>query len=144
MENTYDINQLALMSGFTTRTLRTYLSQGILNGTKENGIWRFSEEEVDRFFSDPYVKEGLRIKRNNLVYDFLGQRHTKEKRTCVVLDVPAGLVEGNKISALFCKEMEAAQDVVFNYIYEEGACRIILSGKEEEVMRLLEAYRKLS
>ena len=32
MEGTYNINDLALMTGFTTRTLRTYLKEGLLKG----------------------------------------------------------------------------------------------------------------
>ena len=32
MDGTYNLNELSLMSGFTTRTLRTYLNQGLLKG----------------------------------------------------------------------------------------------------------------
>ena len=65
MENKYDLNDLALMTGFTTRTLRNYLTQGLLEGEKENGVWQFTPEQLDRFFSEPFVKEGLRIKENS-------------------------------------------------------------------------------
>ena len=37
MERMYTLNDLALMTGFTTRTLRNYLTQGLLKGKKENG-----------------------------------------------------------------------------------------------------------
>ncbi len=30
MEQTYNLNELAIMTGFTTRTLRNYLNQGLL------------------------------------------------------------------------------------------------------------------
>ena len=35
MEETYSLNDLAMMTGFTTRTLRNYLTQGLLNGEKK-------------------------------------------------------------------------------------------------------------
>ena len=53
MENTdrtYSLNELAMMTGFTTRTLRTYLDKGLLRGEKPGGVWQFTAEEVDRFF----------------------------------------------------------------------------------------------
>ena len=89
MENKYDLNDLALMTGFTTRTLRNYLTQGLLEGEKENGVWQFTPEQLDHFFSEPFVKEGLRIKRSSAVFDFLAEKDRKTARTCVVLDLPA-------------------------------------------------------
>ena len=53
MENKYDLNDLALMTGFTTRTLRNYLTQGLLEGEKENGVWQFTPEQLDRFSASP-------------------------------------------------------------------------------------------
>ena len=47
-ERTYDLNELAQMTGFTTRTLRTYLKQGLLHGEKVGGVWRFTPEELDK------------------------------------------------------------------------------------------------
>ena len=104
MEGTYNINDLALMTGFTTRTLRTYLKEGLLKGEKVNGIWQFSAEEIDRFFREPFVKEGLRIKRSGQVFDFMADQ-PKAARSCVILDIPASVAKGNQISAFFCSEM---------------------------------------
>ncbi len=38
----YTINELALISGFTTRSLRNFISMGHLNGEKIDGIWQFT------------------------------------------------------------------------------------------------------
>ena len=78
MEKKYNLNDLALMTGFTTRTLRNYLLGGILKGEKIDGVWQFSDEDLDRFFAEPFVKEGIRIKRNGVVFDFLAAK----QRTC--------------------------------------------------------------
>ena len=91
MDGTYNLNELSLMSGFTTRTLRTYLNQGLLKGEKTNGAWRFTAEEVDAFFAQPFVKEGLRIKQSAVVFDFLADRRVKSGRACVVLVEQHGL-----------------------------------------------------
>ena len=55
MEKTYDIAQLAQMTGLTDRTLRSDLKKGILTGTLLNGKWQFSPQQVQRFFDTPAV-----------------------------------------------------------------------------------------
>ena len=138
-DRTYDLNELATMTGFTTRTLRTYLKTGLLHGTKVDGAWRFTLEDLDRFFNEPFVKEGLRTKRSAIVYDFLAQKSTSAGRMCVVIDRPVTLAEGEALSAFFCKQMESAADAVFAYDYNDGHCRVILSGDEAQVARILAA-----
>jgi len=141
MDRKYNLNDLALMTGFTTRTLRNYLNQGLLNGEKTNGMWQFTAAEIERFFSEPFVKEGLRIKRSGVVFDFMAGRNKKEERSCVILDIPASLQEGNAISAFFCEKMQDAVDVTFNYGWDSGACRVILAGAADSVADLMQAYR---
>ena len=77
MERTYTLAEIAMMTGFTDRTLRNYLKQGLLKGEKVNGTWQFSAEAADAFFAQPFVKEGLRIKRSAAVFDFMGEKKKK-------------------------------------------------------------------
>ncbi len=139
MEGTYNINDLALMTGFTTRTLRTYLKEGLLKGEKLNGIWQFSAEEIDRFFREPFVKEGLRIKRSAQVFDFMADQ-PKVARSCVILDIPASAAKGNQISAFFCEQMCEASDAKFNYGWDNGLCRVILTGAADSVAAIMQKY----
>ena len=44
--NYYLINHLVLITGLTARTIRNYISNGILHGEKINGLWHFTPEEV--------------------------------------------------------------------------------------------------
>ena len=74
MDRNYTLDDIALMTGFSTRTLRNYLTQGLLKGEKIDGKWQFTAGELDRFFAEPFVREGLRIKRNGIVFDFLADR----------------------------------------------------------------------
>ena len=140
MDGTYNLNELSLMSGFTTRTLRTYLNQGLLKGEKTNGAWRFTAEEVDAFFAQPFVKEGLRIKQSAVVFDFLADRRVKSGRACVVLDLPASRAEAMAISDLFCEQMRKAADAMFKFDWDNGVCRVILSGAEDQVAGIVRAY----
>ncbi len=46
MDKYYTLNELATITGLTTRTLRNHLKSNILNGEKIDGIWQFTEEEL--------------------------------------------------------------------------------------------------
>ena len=140
MGEKYDLNDVAMMTGFTTRTLRNYLTQGLLKGEKENGAWRFTAADLDAFFSEPFVKEGLRIKRSGAVFDFLADRKKPAARTCVILDIPASLKKSNAISSFFCARMNEAEDVSFTFDTDKGVCRVILSGEAEQVAKIMQAY----
>lgn len=142
MEKKYNLNDVALMTGFTTRTLRNYLLGGILKGEKIDGVWHFSEEDLDAFFKEPYVKEGVRIKQSGVVFDFLAGKGAKTARTCAILDVPAKLKEGREISTFFCDKMNDASDVVFTFDWDKDVCRIILAGDAEQVAGLVRAFNE--
>ena len=133
MKNIYSINDLALMSGLTTRTLRNYISVGLLKGSKgEDGTWKFTPEEVAAFFNEPFVKESVKVKYNNIVFDFLSN-YNNGNRACVILDFPTGVKEANELSAFFCEQMKDAKDANFAFNYEKGVSRIILSGDEKQI-----------
>ena len=143
MDRNYNLNEIALMTGFSTRTLRNYLNQGLLKGEKVDGAWQFTAEEIDRFFAEPFVKEGLRIKRNAIVFDFLADRSKQAKSACVILDIPVSMKERKTLSDFFCKQMEAVSDAVFTFDWNDGNVRIILSGAEESVATIMETYHGL-
>lgn len=140
MDGKYNLNDLALMTGFSTRTLYNYLNQGLLHGEKSNGMWQFTAEEIERFFQEPFVKEGLRIKHNSVVFDFMAGRRKNQERSCMILDIPASLKKGNQISAFFCNKMNDVEDVVFNYEWDNGICRVILSGAADSVADIMKTY----
>jgi len=48
----YNLNQVAMITGLTTRTLRNHLSLGTLKGEKIDGNWSFTEEELEAYIYD--------------------------------------------------------------------------------------------
>ena len=140
MNGTYNLNDVAMMTGFTTRTLRNYMNQGFLKGEKTGGMWFFTPEGLDCFFKEPFVREALRIKRSSVVFDFMAGGNRNTARTCVILDIPASVSEGNTISAFFCDRMNDASDTMFTFDWDKGQCRIILSGAADQVEKIMKAY----
>ena len=139
-EKTYSLNDLAMMTGFTTRTLRNYLLQGLLKGEKTDGVWQFTPAQLEAFFAEPFVKEGLRIKHSAAVFDFLADKHKQTKRLCVILDLPLSRKESRQLSTFFCEQMKTAADTTFTFDWDNKLGRVILSGAEDQVMKILDAY----
>lgn len=150
MKHDYSLNELSMMTGFSTRTLRNYLSSGLLEGEKREGVWRFSAEALSRFFGEPFIKEGLRIKGRAMVFDFLGDSGKETDRACVILDLPASSTESGSISAFFCDRInrlelsEQAAPINFGFLYDRGLCRVILSGDAAAVTAMAAEYYQSS
>ncbi|MBQ9459539.1 MAG: helix-turn-helix domain-containing protein [Oscillospiraceae bacterium] len=135
----YSLNDLAVMTGLTTRTLRNYIKRGILNGEKIGGDWRFSESEFEAFASNPYVRRSLRARRSGDVLDFLAGRTTRGGRACFILDSAVPDDAGAEIAAFFCDTVRG-DGVSFTYERSGGVSRVILLGEERRVAEIITAY----
>ncbi len=137
----YNLNEIAMITGLTTRTLRNYLKMDLLKGEKINGNWSFTEEELDGFMSHPAVKQAIAAKRNAVVYDFLSDPFKKGNRICTILDLPVSDAEAMETAAFFCDLINKnGSDIVFKYNQEKGFARFILSGSEDQVADFMKAY----
>ena len=62
----YTIEQLSCITGLTTRTLRNYLKSNILQGSKDSGMWHFTEEQVSEFIHHPMVYPSIQDTRSRV------------------------------------------------------------------------------
>ena len=138
----YSINDVSMMSGFSDRTLRNYMNLGLLHGEKINGKWQFTAEDLGAFFADPNVKQGLKIKDKKQIFDFIANDKKTESAACIVLDLAVNLAEGNRISALFCDLVNEQEDVKFSYTFDHNHARVVLTGPEQQVRKIMETYYK--
>jgi hypothetical protein len=76
----YLIKHLTLFTGLTDRTIRNYLSMGLLQGEKINGLWHFTPEQVEAFISHPAVRPSIQAKHHGLVYDFLLEQKRRPQK----------------------------------------------------------------
>ena len=142
MEKYYTLNEVAMMTGLTTRTLRNYLKMNVLKGEKIDGIWKFTEEEFAEFIQNPYVKPSLQAKNKAIVFDFLAQNEKRTNEICTIIDVCEDSNEAEEISAFFCEEINKRNEGKINFSYEKNGSyvRVILRGYEDTVMEILNAY----
>lgn len=145
MEKKYTINQVAVMSGLTTRTLRNYIKMNILNGEMVEGVWKFTEEDIGEFFQNPYVKPSIQAKNKAIVFDFLAQNEKRINEICTIIDVCVEAHEAEEIAAFFCEEVNKRNggNVKFSFEKNGSYVRVILKGYEDAVMEILNAYYNL-
>lgn len=142
MDERYTIEDVAAFTGLTDRTLRTYLKEGRLTGSKEDGTWRFAPEDLERLFRDGGVRRAMEANRNAVIYDFL-LGGPDEDRCCAVRDIPVpdGGEEALRTRLVERVNREAGQ-VKFTYSYGvdrrgRGSARTILAGPTCVVREIL-------
>jgi len=71
MDKLYTVEDIATMTMLTSRTIRTYIKEGILKGRKIGGQWRFTEEDVKAMMDNgTYQKDYFSNLRQDIL-DFI-------------------------------------------------------------------------
>ncbi len=140
----YTIEQLSLLTGLTTRTLRNYLKRGMLQGSKETGFWQFSDEQVSAFILHPSVYPSIQAKQHAMIYDFLAEQNQTESELCMLLNRTLGKTEAAEMAEFFCSEASKLSHIRFAYSYKSGKAHYILKGTESDVISIMGKLSNLS
>ena len=138
----YLISHLTLCTGLTDRTIRKYISMGILQGEKINGLWHFTPEQVDEFIRHPAVRPSIQAKHHGLIYDFLLETKKPAAEICMILDLPGK--DRKDVAEFFCYQItnNGYQHIHFSFDGVGSVPRVILKGDPDEVLRLVNAYQQ--
>lgn len=138
----YTLGHLTQFTGLTDRTLRSYLAKNILQGEKINGIWHFTEEQVDAFFRHPAARPSIQAKNNAIVYDFMLCSKKQESMICIILDLPNA--DRDATSAFFCNAITSGDFHDLRFAFDGiETTRVILSGHPEQVLSLVNSYKSI-
>lgn len=137
----YVINDLVMFTGLTDRTIRNYISAGMLEGEKVNGQWQFAAEQVDAFVRDPAVRQSVLAKNNSLVYDFLLEDKKKNEEVCVILDTPH--IDKGGVAKFFSNRISDGDyhNIKFSFDGVGAVSRVILKGDVKEVLQLINEFQ---
>lgn len=138
--NYYLINHLVLFTGLSDRTIRNYITSGILQGEKINGLWHFTPKQVECFINNPAVRPSILAKNNAAVDDFLLDSHKTACEACMILDLPGK--SRKEVAEYFCYHIsnEDNRNIHFSFDGVSDVPRIILKGDAAEVLRLVNGY----
>lgn len=142
MKEFYSINDISLMSGLTSRTIRNYIEMGLLEGEKVSGQWQFSSDQVRQLFEHPFVKPSIQAKKNALVLDFIADTHKKTGQICLIYDIPGenSWQIAHRIIPLY-NDGGYANDLQLSIESDKMSSRIILKGQSEDVLHLINAFK---
>ena len=136
MKEFYTIQDIASMTGLNERTIRRYLADGLLQGEKADGAWRFTAEQFGAFLGRDMVRGSVQAKANAIVYDFLITDRRKESAACLILDAPVPDGEEPALREDLEKQVNAL-GLRWAYQYRNGQARSILSGPPAALGELL-------
>ena len=134
----YNLKDLSMITGLTDRTLRNYLNEGILIGEKQDGTWRFTDEQIGAFLEDPYVKPAIQTKRNAILYDYLRTDFSNKNTACVVLRFRED--DSKEVADFFCDAINKRNGLMMTFDHNRGENKVILVGEEETVYDVLAEY----
>ena len=142
-KDSYSIIDIATMTRLSTRTIRTYIKNGLLNGNKIDGTWIFTEEEVGKFLNEKFVKQSVQIKYDSLVRDFIDNKQKSVNSVCSIFDY---LVNNYEEAEVICdKIIEQVNsnlygeiNFTFNYDENNHMARVIVIGQTEHIMKMMQ------
>lgn len=137
----YNLAELALMTGYSTRSLRTFYRQGLLTGSIEAGKYSFSEEDVGQFMAQPSIVSGMKTKTRMHVHHFLEEEHTRKPATCLIHDEP-GRERAEQLNSILLEYINREHPEEFTYTYlfddKKDVARFIFIGRAKEMAAVLE------
>ncbi|WP_077302517.1 helix-turn-helix domain-containing protein [Virgibacillus pantothenticus] len=143
MADRYSVEELANELNVTTRTIRNYLRDGKLKGTKVGGQWRFSKENLVEFMGSDQLNDT----KNGLAYRFLDEEKTKQS-AITILDFPLDSIDNleslvNSVTAYYNDVYEGEQRIFQYHLLAPHTARFTLSGPPAYVLGLSKVIYKL-
>lgn len=142
----YTVADVAELTGLTSRTIRNYLKDGTLRGKKIGVQWRFTEEDINRLFSE-VDGEGQKVMRlDDVISVFLKETKKKQPEGCVIIDIPFTGEEDKKKYKKYLREQIAEVrgrlTVVCEDVEEDLMLRIAISGMTEDIEEFTAGMRR--
>lgn len=122
-EKLYTVDDIATMTLLTTRTIRTYLKDGLLTGRKVGGQWRFTRKDIERLFENSTAMKDITDTHLQEVTDFMDGVNTDlngEIQICSVADYYTDRDTAARLTEAFSNIISGSQGSNrFYYDYHE-------------------------
>ncbi len=143
-EKLYTVDDIAKMTGLTSRTIRNYLKDGRLKGKKIGAQWRFTKEDIQDLFKEQDFTNEVEKAKNQLVLDYINRGEVDNTSTCTIVDYPCSSSE--KMQDLcdrvlkIVNEYKKEGSIKFSYQYFVGLkkARFIIIGDILCVQKILD------
>lgn len=152
-EKLYTVDDIACMTGLTSRTIRNYLKGGSLEGKKIGGQWRFTMKDIEKLFNNGNVTKDIQDSKKQQVLDFIDGVNSDmsgEIQICTIVDYYCdnkqdAKILADKLAAVINHSGEDTNDGAkysYDYIEKEAKARFILFGSPAFIIKTLELLKK--
>ena len=88
-ENRFTVRDVVAMTGLSERTIRRYLRDGKLSGTKLGGVWRFNKADIEAMFVRRELDHDITTKTGDAIHRFIRgeHEHIAPIQACLIVDV---------------------------------------------------------
>ncbi|WP_199880570.1 helix-turn-helix domain-containing protein [Bacillus massiliglaciei] len=145
----YTVEEVAKMTGLTSRTIHNYIRDGKIKGKKIGVQWRFTEENIEALFSDADAKKDVTDAQNQAVLEFLEQTGSPtETEMCTVMDVSASdqtaiePLAQDMLAFVNAHQETGVRNFSYQYIEKRQTARFIVIGEIEKVQTLISMTRE--
>ncbi len=126
----YSLKDIIVLTNLSERTIRRYISEGKLEGTKVGGVWRFTEEQLDNFYG---FKEAIKTIKREIgmeVTDFINMPNPKKKQThtCLMIDLNIDEELMEKVKYAILDECNKHTDMKMKFYTDKDNYRVLLIG----------------
>lgn len=143
----YTVNDVAKIMHMTERTIRNYLKDGILKGTRVGGQWRFDEKDIEEMINNSTFRKKFTDNASQMAKNYVDKKVQilGDVTVCSVIDYKNPdqdyLDKLEHEIALIVKEYKG--NVHMALISENGIGRCTVIGTLECVSRVLQVLDKL-
>lgn len=139
----YSITDIATITGLSTRTIRNYIKNGFINGSKKDGAWIFDENEVGKLLNEPFVSQSIQIKSDSIVKDFINVKKKSVNSVCSIFDyVVNNFEEAEILCDKIIENIDSKQygkiNFSFKYDHKINVVRIIISGETKQILQMMQ------
>lgn len=141
----YTVADVAELTGLTSRTIRNYLKDGTLRGRKIGVQWRFTEDDINRLFSEVDAKGEKILKPEDIISEFLKPEARPQAMCCLAWDIPFGENEEEHIISKVKKILSAKKDMDFAWevMREQQVLRVAALGTSDKMEEFAVRMREI-
>ena len=146
-ENKYTVSDVARKVHMTERTIRNYLKDGILKGTRVGGQWRFSDQDLIDLSNNSIFRKKVSDIASSYAKEYIDKKFVIEGDVTVCSIIDYKNSDQKYLDSLECEAVKIAREyrgnVRFTAISEDGRGRCTVVGTIECVNRILEVMAKI-
>jgi excisionase family DNA binding protein len=134
------LKDIMTITNLSERTIRRYLEEGKLEGTKVGGVWRFTEAQLEGFYGAKEAVNKVRKEATQQVIDFINMPNPEkiDARVCTMIDLRNCEETIEKVKQAIMNECSNTTDTMtMKFLKEQDNYRFILIGSLDFVHNVI-------